>query len=61
MIASPCTNICLLDPRSGWCLGCGRTLAEIGAWPDAGEAERSAIVARLPARMKRLATPPQPG
>ena len=29
---SPCIDICRLDPKTGWCLGCGRTAAEIGEW-----------------------------
>lgn len=54
MIASPCTKVCTLDPDTGWCRGCGRTLAEIGDWPYAGEAEKRAILARLPERLRRL-------
>ncbi len=29
---SPCINICHIDPASGYCRGCWRTLAEISAW-----------------------------
>lgn len=47
---SPCTNICVIDPATGWCRGCARTLAEIAAWASASEAEQAAILAALPAR-----------
>jgi uncharacterized protein len=29
---SPCTAVCVLDPASGYCRGCFRTMAEISAW-----------------------------
>lgn len=31
-VASPCTGVCRMDERSGLCVGCARTLAEIAAW-----------------------------
>jgi predicted Fe-S protein YdhL (DUF1289 family) len=30
---SPCISICRIDPATGWCLGCKRTLHEIADWP----------------------------
>jgi predicted Fe-S protein YdhL (DUF1289 family) len=51
-IPSPCIGVCRLDPGSGLCTGCMRTLDEIAAWPAAGEAERLAIVQRLRARRR---------
>ncbi|MFB0936474.1 MAG: DUF1289 domain-containing protein [Propionivibrio sp.] len=42
--ASPCINECRLDPRTGWCRGCLRTIDEISAWPDASEAARRSIL-----------------
>jgi len=33
MTVSPCAKICTLDPVSGLCSGCGRSLAEIERWP----------------------------
>ena len=29
---SPCINVCTVDTDSGYCLGCGRTPAEIRKW-----------------------------
>ena len=49
-IASPCTKVCTIDPRSGLCHGCGRTLEEIGRWTSFSDSERERIMAELPAR-----------
>lgn len=49
-ISSPCTKVCTIDPRSGLCHGCGRTLAEI-ARGSLSESERLAIMAELPQRL----------
>jgi len=43
-VNSPCINICTLDARERFCLGCFRTLAEIAAWSAASNAERLRIV-----------------
>lgn len=47
---SPCTKVCRIDERTGWCLGCRRTLAEIADWPLLGAAEQRTLLAALPAR-----------
>ena len=47
MTASPCVGVCKLDPRTGTCEGCGRTIAEIASWPDLDEDTRRTILARL--------------
>lgn len=49
-ITSPCVNICTIDPATGWCLGCARTLDEIARWTVMSDAERAAVTARLAAR-----------
>lgn len=49
-VASPCTNVCRIEPRSKLCLGCRRTVDEITRWPLASDAERRAILADLPSR-----------
>jgi predicted Fe-S protein YdhL (DUF1289 family) len=51
---SPCVRICVLDPATGLCSGCGRTLDEIGDWLSLSEAERQRITAELPGRMETL-------
>lgn len=47
---SPCTKVCVMDAAGRYCLGCWRTLAEIGAWPAMSEAEQGAVVAQLEGR-----------
>jgi predicted Fe-S protein YdhL (DUF1289 family) len=47
----------VLDPESGLCLGCGRTIAEIAGWSAMTEVERRRIMAELPGRMGE--PPPQ--
>jgi uncharacterized protein len=51
-IPSPCVGVCRLDPATGLCAGCMRTLDEIAAWPAASSTERLAIVQRLRARRR---------
>ena len=52
---SPCNQVCEIDEPSGYCIGCGRTLAEITAWPDAEPARQRAIIDLLPDRLATLA------
>jgi len=49
-VPSPCINVCRLNPRTGWCEGCGRTGAEIAEWPTADDARRREILAGLASR-----------
>jgi predicted Fe-S protein YdhL (DUF1289 family) len=51
---SPCIKICVFDPVSERCSGCGRTLDEIADWSSFSDAERRRIMAELPERMKGL-------
>jgi predicted Fe-S protein YdhL (DUF1289 family) len=50
---SPCIKICAIDPGTGLCEGCGRSLAEIAGWTGLSSAERRRIMAELPARLRR--------
>ena len=49
--STPCVQICVVNPRSNLCIGCGRTVGEIAAWGGMGEPERRAIMAALDARL----------
>lgn len=53
-IKTPCTKVCTVDGASGLCLGCLRTLQEIGEWSRLDEATREAILDELPGRVSRL-------
>ena len=52
--SSPCTKVCTLDGVTGFCLGCGRTGAEIGGWLAMSAEERIAVKALLPERLAQL-------
>jgi predicted Fe-S protein YdhL (DUF1289 family) len=54
-VASPCISVCRIDPESGLCIGCLRTLDEIAGWIDLDDAARVRLIAALPARRARLA------
>ena len=51
-IATPCVKVCIVDGASGLCLGCWRTLSEIGGWSGLTDEERARIMAELPERAK---------
>lgn len=53
-IASPCVNICVIHADAGICVGCYRSLAEIGDWSRMSADERQEIMAALPARAALL-------
>lgn len=53
-IATPCIKVCAVDGESGLCLGCHRTLKEIGFWGRFSDEERAHIMAELPARRSRI-------
>ena len=65
-VSSPCTGVCRIDERSGWCVGCARTLAEIAAWSTLSDEDkrrvRSALALRdvetAPAALKDPASRP---
>ena len=49
-IESPCIKVCVMDPDTGLCRGCGRTLAEIEQWSALTALQRATIMAQLPSR-----------
>jgi predicted Fe-S protein YdhL (DUF1289 family) len=53
---TPCVNICVIDPVTGWCIGCGRTGGEIGAWMGMTPGQRRETMARLPERLAGMTT-----
>jgi predicted Fe-S protein YdhL (DUF1289 family) len=48
---TPCIAVCLMDPKTNLCLGCGRTLPEIARWGRMESSERLSIMSTLPQRM----------
>lgn len=54
-IESPCIKLCVMHPGEGICMGCYRTLSEIGGWSQMSPEARRAVMAELPARAPRVA------
>lgn len=53
-IATPCTKVCIVDGASGLCLGCFRSLSEIGGWSGLSDQQRAAVMTDLPTRRSRI-------
>jgi uncharacterized protein len=53
-ISTPCIRVCVLDPDTGLCEGCGRTRDEIARWYELSEDQRLAIMSGLEERMRRV-------
>ena len=58
---SPCVLVCQIEPTTGYCWGCGRTIEEIGGWSLYSEERRAGVretlherMAELPDREKRV-------
>ena len=49
-IATPCVKVCFVDPKEGLCVGCFRTMEELGRWTQYSDAEREAVMVALPDR-----------
>jgi len=47
---SPCISVCQMDPVSGYCIGCYRTIDEIRQWIAAVPEARQRILAAVAAR-----------
>lgn len=54
-IESPCIKVCAMEPATGLCRGCGRSLDEIAAWTAMPQAARARVMADLPGRLARMA------
>jgi hypothetical protein len=51
---SPCVKTCVIDPVTGFCIGCGRTGHEIANWLAYSQSERTALKRILPDRLKAI-------
>jgi uncharacterized protein len=54
-VPSPCTQVCRIDPRNGWCEGCVRSLDEIAAWSAMSDDDKRAVWNALATRRAALA------
>jgi predicted Fe-S protein YdhL (DUF1289 family) len=55
---SPCIGVCVIDPASGFCHGCARTIPEIAGWLDFSAEEKRRVLAALGERQQRPIDPP---
>lgn len=58
-IQSPCTLVCSIDMKTGYCFGCGRTGSEITSWMTYSHAERKEIMDGLEQRMETIEQKPR--
>jgi predicted Fe-S protein YdhL (DUF1289 family) len=49
-VASPCVDVCRMNPETGFCDGCLRTIDEIAAWTSYDDDARRAVLARADSR-----------
>jgi uncharacterized protein len=54
-VASPCINVCTMNPSTGLCNGCLRTLEEIAAWGNSNNAYKRSVLAAIQVRREQLA------
>jgi uncharacterized protein len=54
LIETPCVKICVVDPETGFCIGCGRTRQEIGSWLGLSAEQRRQVMGGLPERVATL-------
>jgi predicted Fe-S protein YdhL (DUF1289 family) len=50
VVESPCVNWCEMDPITGLCFGCSRTIDEIARWSALSDDQQCAINQQLPLR-----------
>jgi len=53
-VDSPCIKVCRMDPHTGLCAGCYRSLDEIAEWGAAGDECRRLILAAVAQRRARF-------
>lgn len=51
---TPCIGVCQIDKQNKICVGCYRTLEEIGVWRRMSDEERDRIMADLPLRKEEF-------
>jgi hypothetical protein len=49
-VPSPCVQVCTLDPLTGLCVGCYRTVQEVADWLEMTAEEKRAVLERVAQR-----------
>jgi len=52
-VPSPCISVCRIDPGSGLCEGCLRTLDEIASWGSLGDDAKRSVWSAIGRRRAR--------
>ena len=50
--ASPCVGICTINKKTKSCIGCYRTLEEIGNWRNMTLVEKKSVIKKCKERLK---------
>jgi predicted Fe-S protein YdhL (DUF1289 family) len=53
-VPSPCINVCKMNPQTGLCEGCFRTIDEIAQWSTATEEMKRAVWVEIKRREAEL-------
>jgi predicted Fe-S protein YdhL (DUF1289 family) len=53
-IETPCIKVCVVDPETEICIGCGRSRFEIGGWLGYSPEQRKSVMTELPERLASL-------
>ncbi|MET0310607.1 MAG: DUF1289 domain-containing protein [Burkholderiaceae bacterium] len=59
-LPSPCISVCRMNPASGLCEGCKRSLQEISAWSRMGDEGKRAVWRSILARLDDVQPRPAP-
>jgi uncharacterized protein len=55
-VPSPCISVCRMNPQSGLCEGCLRSIEEIAQWGNAGDEFKQTILKRIEQRRQKGAS-----
>lgn len=55
-VPSPCIGVCKMEPATGWCGGCFRTIDEIASWSRLTDADKLALWQHIEARQTPATT-----
>jgi hypothetical protein len=53
-VPSPCIDVCRMNPDTGWCDGCLRTIDEIAGWSSFDDVQKRAIWDSIEVRHAQL-------
>jgi uncharacterized protein len=57
-VPSPCVDVCRMNPDTGWCEGCLRTIDEIASWASLDDLAKRAVWKLLPQRRQSIQLKP---